>query len=92
MTNLQKFLAGLDPTNPNSVFRISSITPNSGNTQIGFASVAGKTYRLEYRDSLSTGNWLTLVDQIFATGTSQQINDPTATGLSRRFYRISLEP
>lgn len=92
MTNLQKFLAGLDPKNPNSVFRISSIVPNSGNFQIDFPSVLGKTYRLEYRDDLATGNWTTLTDQIFGTGATIQINDPSTAGLSKRFYRFSLEP
>jgi thrombospondin type 3 repeat protein len=92
LTNLQEFKAGTDPKNPTSQFRISSIVPNAGNYQIGFPSVLGKTYRLEYRDDLATGNWKTLTDQIFGTGATIQINDPSATGLTKRFYRLSLEP
>ena len=92
MTNLQEFKAGTDPKSSTSQFRISSIVPNAGNYQIGFPSVLGKTYRLEYRDDLATGNWKTLTDQIFGTGATIQINDPSAAGLSKRFYRLSLEP
>jgi hypothetical protein len=91
-TNLQEFKAGTDPKSATSRFRISSIVPNAGNYQIGFPSVLGKTYRLEYRDDLVTGNWTTLTDQIFGTGATIQINDPSAAGLSKRFYRLSLEP
>jgi len=36
MTNLQKFLAGLDPLNPNSVFRISAFARAGSNYQISF--------------------------------------------------------
>ncbi len=92
MTNLQKFLAGLDPKNPNSVFRISSVSMNAGSIQIGFPSITSKTYQLQYRDDLVAGDWNILLDQIFGTGTTMQITDPTAAGVSKRFYRLRLEP
>ena len=92
MTNLQKFLAGLDPLNPNSVLRISSASRSGSNVQIGFPSVSGKTYQLQYRDDLIAGSWSTLVDGIFGTGGTLQITDPSAAGLTKRFYRIILEP
>src|ERR1700730_2437965 len=93
MTNLQKFLAGLDPKNPNSVFRISAFTRAGSTYQISFPAVAGKTYRLEYRDDLIAGNWALLVDGIFsASGGTLQIVDPSAAGLSKRFYRLRVLP
>ncbi len=92
MTNLQKFRAGLDPLNPNSVFRISSIALSSANIQIGFPSISGKTYQLQYRNDLVTGNWSTLTDQIFGTGATIQVIDFSNSGASRRFYRLGLEP
>jgi hypothetical protein len=91
-TNLQEFKAGTDPKSATSRFRISSVVPNAGNYQISFPSVLGKTYRLEYRDDLVTGNWTTLTDQNLGTGATIQINDPSAAGLTKRFYRLSLEP
>ena len=42
MNNLQKFLAGLDPKNENSVLRISGETVSSGSVQIGFPGDRGQ--------------------------------------------------
>lgn len=92
ITNIQEYRSGTDPNNTTSVFRISSIVPSSGNYQLSFPSVLGKTYRLEYRADLATGNWATLTDQIFGTGALIQIVDPSATGLTKHFYRLALEP
>ncbi len=92
VTNLQEFKAGTDPKSANSVLRITSIDRSTGNPRISFPSVTGKTYRLDYRDDLVTGSWSPLVDGIFGTGATVQISDPSGTGLSKRFYRISLEP
>jgi astacin (peptidase family M12A) len=91
-TNLQEFLAGTDPRNPNSRLMISSIDRSAGNPRINFTGLTGKTYRLEYRDDLIAGSWLTLVDQILSTGATIQIVDPSASGVTRRFYRLRVLP
>lgn len=91
LTNLQEFLAGTDPKNPTSHFAISSITSSGGSLQISFGTILGKTYQLQYRNDLATGNWLILADQIFGTGGTIQIADPGAAGLTKRFYRLVLE-
>jgi len=93
LTNQQEFLAGTDPKVSTSRFAISSIDRNTGSPRIGFQPIAGKTYRLNYRDNINQGNWITLVDEIFAPNNSTiQIVDPTSAGLAKRFYRIDLEP
>ncbi len=92
MTNLQKFLAGLDPKNPNSVLRITSMTRSSGNVVVGFPSVSGKVYQLQYRDDLVNGNWNPLVTGIVGTGATIQVTDASNVGLTKRFYRIALFP
>jgi hypothetical protein len=92
MTNAQEFAAGLDPTNPNSVLRITSVTKSGGNVLVGFPSVTGKVYQLQFRDDLVAGNWNPLVDGILGTGATLQITDPSSTGLTKRFYRIALQP
>ena len=64
-----------------------------GSPRIGFQPVSGKTYRLDYRDALNLGNWVTLVNGIFAPNNSViQIIDPSGAGLNRRLYRVDLEP
>jgi hypothetical protein len=92
LTNAQEFMAGLDPNNPNSVLRITSVSQSGGNVLVGFASVSGKVYQLQYRDDLVAGNWSPLVDGILGTGSTLQITDPSANGLTKRFYRIALQP
>jgi hypothetical protein len=92
-TNLQEFRTGTDPQLSTSRFAISSIDRTAGNPRINFQALAGKTYRLEYRDDLVSGNWGTLVDQIFSAGAATlQIVDPGAALLSQRFYRLTSEP
>ena len=92
LTNGQEFFAGTDPTVANSVLRISSVTKSSADLQIGFPSVLGKTYRIDYKSGLVAGTWIPLVDGIVGTGADLQITDPGALGLANRFYRLTLEP
>ncbi len=92
MTNAQEFAAGLDPKNPNSFLRITSVTRAGTNVTVGFPSVSGKVYQLQFRDDLLAGNWNPLVDGILGTGATLQITDPSATSLTKRFYRVALLP
>ena len=92
MTNLQEFLAGLDPKNANSVLRITSVARSGSSVLVGFPSVTGKIYQLQYRDDLVAGIWNPLVDGIVGTGATLQITDPSGSGLTKRFYRIALRP
>ena len=59
---------------------------------VSFATVAGKTYRVETKDDLTLASWSLLVDQIGGTGGIIQIIDPAATTLTKRFYRVSIMP
>jgi hypothetical protein len=88
----QEFKAGTDPRDPKNVFRIKSIAKSSGADQIVFDSVLGKSYRLGYRDDWLLGSWLTFQDQISGTGGSVQLVDPSAAGVTKRFYRLAIEP
>ena len=66
-TDFQEYLAGTDPTNPADVLRLS-ITVASPAT-LKFIAVAGKTYTIQYRDSLGTGLWQRLADVPAQPGT-----------------------
>jgi hypothetical protein len=92
MTNLQKFYAGLDPLNPNSFLRITSITRSGNDIQFAFPSVTGRIYRAEWRNDLLTGSWQPLLDGIVGTGASIQLVDPQAAATARRFYRVRVLP
>ncbi len=91
--NLFEFIAGLVPTDSSSHFRLT-LAPVAGQPThkraIFSPLVAGRTYTVEFRTSLSTGAWQTL------TGTTQNDNgnertvtDPNATG-PRKFYRVQI--
>jgi hypothetical protein len=91
LNNLQEFLAGTNPRNPASVFRITSVTGSQGTTVIGFSSVSGKVYRVEYASG-PTGGWQTLADNISGTGGTIQITDHPAPDQRIRFYRADVLP
>jgi subtilisin family serine protease len=90
-TNLQEYLAGTDPWNPNSLFKITGISATDVDVTISFDTVSGKTYRVEYKDSLEDATWLALGSDVPGTGSGVQVTDPGAvTAHARRFYRVRL--
>jgi Bacterial TSP3 repeat len=92
MTNLQEYLAGTDPKSAASRFTVSSLDVSSGLPRVGFQSVAGKTYRVEYTDDIVHGPWNVLESGIYtATATLVRITDARGAGLASRFYRVVVE-
>lgn len=102
-SNLQNYSLGLDPTNPNSTFRAqASIQSGTGYPQISWSSVGGKTYAVEYANSLtaSGANFtqvLTVMETNVPAGvesTETFVDDYTLTGgppgTKSRFYRVKL--
>ena len=70
MTNLQEYIAGTDPNNAASIFRITSFShdENAGSATLTFSSVNGRLYRIEYNDDLAnTNGWTTLQDNVVGT-------------------------
>src|SRR4030095_11272983 len=60
-TDLQEFLAGTDPTNSGSVFRVLTIMPLGGGArQVIWSGAPDRNYRVEYKDDLNTAGWLVL--------------------------------
>ena len=90
LDNLQEFAAGTDPTDPASLFKIEHIEAAGGEMLITFASVAGKTYRLERSETLGAASWSTVRDGIAGTGGMLTLSDSTA-GLPSVFYRLVVE-
>jgi|GEM_PF-1086470 len=87
-TNTQEYTAGTDPNNAASVLRVTDLAVGGGNITVSFPTVSGKTYRVERSDTLKSGSWTILQDNIAGTGGVVQIADPGAATQSRRFYRI----
>jgi len=90
LSNLQEYLAGTDPQDPGSVLRLAPAEITGTTSTVRFVAVAGRTYTVQYRDSLVTGGWLKLADVDAPTVTQEvQVSDPDGgTGLGR-YYRLT---
>ena len=92
-TNLFEFTAGLTPTDPQSRFLLTLAPVVGQPTQrraIFSPLVAGRTYTVEYRDSLTSGTWQPLTDTTQSdAGNERTITDPAAAGATK-FYRVNV--
>ena len=66
-----------------------SIVRAGANLEIGWPTVFGKRYQLQWRDSLSTGTWSVLQNNIAGTGAVQIATD---SAVGQRFYRAVVLP
>ena len=53
--------------------------------------MSGRTYSVEYKNSLSETNWTPLGSDLVAAGSSASLTDPLGTN-TQRIYRIVLPP
>ena len=87
-----EFLAGTNPVDPASTFRIHSLQPAADGMHLQLSplrpTVPGKTYRAEYSEDLTQNRWQTLLDHIPGTGTTRTVIDPLGTTLPKCFYRV----
>ncbi len=90
--NQQAFLTGANPTNAATRLMLGSLSDNHTDITVGFSSVQGIVYRVEFSDNLAAGSWAFLADQILGTGATIQITDPGAATLTNRFYRLAVLP
>ncbi|MGB0581255.1 MAG: chitobiase/beta-hexosaminidase C-terminal domain-containing protein, partial [Limisphaerales bacterium] len=88
--NWQEFKAGTNPNEPASALRMLTERLGSvaGNVTLRWPTILGKNYVVEYRDSLSTANWLPLTTQATGNGNEMTFN-ANSTG-NPRFYRVRL--
>ena len=93
--NLFKYVAGLNPTNPSSVFvlKIASVPGQSTQKKLLFNPVAvGRTYTLQFCTNLASGSWTNLTGYSGPTtnGTTQiTVTDLSATQ-TQKFYRVNI--
>ncbi len=88
-TDLQEFLAGTDPTNANSVFRVLTIAPAGGGTKtLLWSGNSTRSYRAEFKDDLSIATWTALTETISWNGTTASLPDFTAGSATNRYYRV----
>ncbi len=92
MSNAAEDLAGTNPLDATSLFRVLSIAPTgpSGARLITWSSVAGKRYQLEYSPSLISGGFTALSPVLTATAGTMSFSDQPST--NQRFYRVKIVP
>jgi hypothetical protein len=90
-SNLFKYIAGLDPTDPRSVFTldIQPLPDEPAQKKLRFAPVlAGRTYTVQFTTDLTTATWLPLEGTTpLDDGLGRSVIDPTATE-PVKFYRV----
>ena len=87
MNNLQEFLAGTIPTDPNSLLALSVATDASGNNLfLGWNAVPGKNYQVLSATNLSNPVWQVFPVNIGVNGSQRYFNVPVAD--SQRYFRI----
>ena len=88
-TNVQEYVAGTHPRDGASFLHFESVGAAAGGSEIHFVAVAGRTYSVQYRDALGSGEWQKLLD-VPAQATTQVIAITDSAGLDRgeRFYRL----
>jgi Tol biopolymer transport system component len=88
-TNAKEYMAGTDPTNQGSVLRVITLmSSTTGQIQLFWTSVPGKTYRVEYKASLGDSQWTSFPDLVTASGTTASATDPNSGFTGTRFYRV----
>jgi hypothetical protein len=99
MTNLQEYLAGTDPTNSASVFRIVELAPEDEDLLITWTAVGGKRYVLQTATGAGGGfsnDFVDLNPAFVAQGTGETtisvLHLGATTNAPMRFYRVRLLP
>jgi hypothetical protein len=59
---------------------------------VSWLSVSGKTYRVQFRNSLADPGWNDLPGDVTAMGATTSKTDTTTAGQSQRFYRVQVVP
>ena len=89
-SNAHEFLAGTDPLDPASIFRITSvIVTNSADVQITCSTVVNRTYQLQSRTILdATASWVDVGAPANGAVGMVLFTDPHAATNTARYYRV----
>ena len=91
MTLMQQFIAGLNPTNANSLFQFVGIQPGASGIQVQRSSVANETYTLQQGISLN-GPFTAVQSNIVGTPGTNTFTIPMPTNSATLFLRVVVNP
>jgi hypothetical protein len=92
LTNLQEYLSGTDPTDPESVLSITAFSVSFATQafQVAFPSVAQHYYQIQRTPDLANPNWTGYTNAVFGTGAIIPARGPISTNAPSMFYRVQL--
>ena len=90
--NLYSYTADLDPSNPESVFAVASISNQPLSRLIFFRTTStGRVYRLSYATNLVSAVWTNLPDTTWTPGAAGQMSLCDTNATEVRFYRVQVQ-
>ena len=102
MSNTNQFLAGLNPTNPASLFRITSIVNSGADVWVTWSTAGGHTNIVQITDGDTNGGYVTNgfadipASQTILPGSGDAstnfVDSGGATNAQDRYYRVRLVP
>jgi YD repeat-containing protein len=92
-SDLAEYFAGTVPTNSTSLLRMERVVTNTVmQTTVSWLSVSGRTYRVQFKNTLNDLGWNDLPGDVMASNTSAFKTDITSQGESQRYYRVQVLP
>lgn len=88
--NFAEFIAGTNPTNSTSVFRLLSVGRTNNNATLRWIGGNGKRYQVSYQTNASS-TWVNLGNPVSVSGTNGTFTDVNATNATR-IYRVQALP
>ena len=91
MTNAQEYVAGTDPSDPQSVLRLDHVAVDGTNFwRISFAAISNHTYTLQAQEFLESGSFLRNVADLAASPTNRVIEflQPVGNFTRQQFFRL----
>ena len=89
VSNLKEYLAGTDPQNAASFFKITYVTPVSADIQVNCSSVSNRIYQLQRRDSLDAVSvWTNVGPATPGNGGIVVLTDPGGATNAAKYYRV----
>jgi uncharacterized protein (DUF1800 family) len=85
-TNLQESIAGTDPFNANSAFKVTKVDSAGGNITLHWPSVRGKRYQVYSSTNLTSWG---AVGSVLA-GTGNELTATLAKGSAPNFFRVNV--
>jgi hypothetical protein len=88
MNDSRELVAGTSPTNRSSVLSVTCSLLSGDEIALSWFGVQGRTYTLQYADSLNPNNWQSYPSEI--AGSSAPVSFTDTEKATNRFYRVNV--